>query len=300
MAVTSSGTGTESSGLRVTGVLKVKDVLINPTKEELENYGVTWKSPDYELNDPERGSGRIIDFYFKVDDGQFPERIPSIILSTRFYLYNSVRKSQNNNIQFINSLGRTAFASDENNLPSYFETKGARPALEGEESIIKFIRAWGDVRGQDDCTLDTIKDIAKGNIKELKELERAWTTRKLKVLVGLTNTGEDKFQHVVYNKDFWRVYANTVYIPSTKATKKFDVGIPELIASDYFEFKKADIVSTEPTIWDEKKLKAHKGKVVVPDPDPDHVPESYDYQKNDLPFEDPELGDTLGPDVAPY
>lgn len=301
MAVTTSGSGKESTPVRVTGVLKVKEVLINPTKEELEKYGIGWKSPEYELNDPDRGRGQIIDFYFKADESQFSEKVFPVALNVRFYLFNTVKKSQGGKIQYINAFGNTAYADDEQSLPAFFEKEGVRPALEGEEGIIKFIKAWGDWRKGDECSLDTIKDITKGKIRELKELEALWASHKLKVLVALTDTGGGKFQHVVYNKEFWRVYANSVYLPDSKTTEDFETGIPKLIKSQFGEFKKADVVTVEPTVWTEAKLKEGAPKLLVPDPDPDEDG-SYDYQEGDLPFDMPEDADqeVASPKLNPF
>ena len=267
MAVVTSGTGKESTGgfTRVTGLLKVKDVLINPSKKELEVYGVTWREPNYVTEDEQRGKGTIIEFYFKLDDSNFKavDNAPkNLILSTRMYLYPIVRKAQSGKLQFVNRFGAFSFADDEDSLPGWFDRDGVRPALEGEETLISFIKAWGDVRRGDDCTLDTIDSIARGNVSELKQLEKVWDTHKLKVLVGLKDNGDDKFVQVVYPKEFWRVFTTKMRVDGQDYDYK--EALPLILSKDYSDFKQADVLTYEPKVWTQGELKSPQPDAEAP------------------------------------
>lgn len=261
MAVVTSGTGKESTGgfSRVTGFLKVKNVIVNPNKAELEAYGVNWKEPNYEFEDSERGKASIVEFYFKVDESNFKkeDNAPKdVILSTRFYLYKKDKVSQSGLTQYINKFGNFTYASDENSVPDWFEKEGLRPAYDGEEGLMNFIKAWGDVRKSDECTLDSIDDIVQGNVRELKDLTKIWEDHKLKVLVGLKDSGEDKFNQVVYSKEFWRVYSNKLRLKGSDTLVDYKEAFPEYLKEDYRAFNQADILTYEPKVWDVKDLKS--------------------------------------------
>lgn len=263
MAVVSSGTGQESSGsfAKVTGFLKVKDVLINPTKEELEAYGVSWKEPNYEFESSDRGKAQVIEFYFKVDESNFKkeDNAPKdVVLSTRMYLYPTKVVSQSGKKQYVNKYGKFAYAESVDAIYPNFSRDGIREAYDGEEGIINFLSAWGDTRKGDELMLDTILDIAKGNITELKTLEKAWSTRKLKVLVGLKDLGDNKFVHVVYPKAYWRVFADSmlVKVDGENVFLKYQEALPMILDDEYGKFKAADVVTVEPKVWQQDQLES--------------------------------------------
>lgn len=271
MAVVTSGTGQEASGGfgKVTGFLKVKDILINPSKEELVDYGVTWREPNYSYDDPNRGKASIIEAFFKVDESNFnkADNAPkNIILSTSFYLFPKVKMAQSGKTQFVNKHGSFIYADDVNSFPSFYNSTGARPAYEGEEQLMEFLRTWGDVRKGDEFSLDTIEEICNGNVKEVKDLEKHWDTHKLKVLVGLQDRGEGKFNHVVYNKFFWRVYSTKirVKVDSEWVDLPYQEALPIILEEEYNDFKKADLLTFVPKVWTADEL---EGNSVKPDTD---------------------------------
>lgn len=263
MAIVTSGTGKDSAGGfgKVTGFLKVKDVIVNPNKEELEAYGVTWKEPVYEYEDIDRGKASIVEFYFKVDESNFEkeDNAPKdTILSTRMYLYPQFRTAQDGKLQYMNAFGDFTFAVDVESVPSWFNKEGIRPAYVGEEQLMSFIKAWGDVRKGDMCTLDTMDKITRGDVSEIKTLEKIWDTHKLKVLVGLQDRGEGKFVQVVYSRDYWRVFTTKLPIKENGTTslveywKAFD----SYLAQEYKGFDKVDKLTYIPKVWTPDELKS--------------------------------------------
>lgn len=271
MAVVTSGTGQESTGGfgKVTGFLKVKDVLINPTKEELVDYGVNWREPNYFYEDPNRGKAAVVEAFFKVDESNFNKdsNAPkNIIMSTGFYMFPVIKTSQSGKTQFINKYGSFVYADDVDSLPSFFNREGVRPAYEGEEQLMTFLRAWGDVRNKDEFCLDTIAEICKGNIDELKALQERYKTYKLKVLVGLQDRGEGKFNHVVYGKAFWRVYSTKirVKVDGEWTDLPYQDALPVLLDEEYNDFKKADLLTFIPKVWTADELESRS---VSPDPE---------------------------------
>lgn len=270
MAVTSSGSGSDNTSfVKISGIVKVKEVLVNPTLKELQDYGVNWLSqePDYLLND-DNGKGIIITFYYRLDtsglNSDLMKLLESVVLNHRNYVYNKVRyNNDGTKQQFINAFGQTTWAENEEAIPDTFNKEGMRPALVGEESLITSLKAWGDVRRSDQCSIDTFPAIFKGNFTELKSLEKAWKTHKFKVLTGLKDKGEGKFSQVVYTRAFWRAYATTVRVRKDNiyADVPFIEGIPLLLSQEYNDFK-ADYYTIPLKIWDMAELKS-----VTPDDD---------------------------------
>lgn len=259
MAVVSSGSGSDSASFKkISGVVKVKDVIVNPSLKELQDYGANWltSEPEY-LFDDDKGKGAIISFYFKLDTADMNQELAksmsNTVLSHRVYIYSNPRKSNDGTkTQFINAFGQTGWGETLETVTSqYFDKTKARPAYGGEESLIAFLKAWGDIRKDDECMIETFERIFKGDYSELKTLQKAWSTHKLKVLVGLKDKGENKFVQIVYPRSFWRVYATKVRV--NKVDKSFEEGLPEMLAEEYNGFK-ADKYSINFKVWDSEEL----------------------------------------------
>jgi len=260
MAVVSSGSAQDSKGFKLaTGPLKFKDVLICPTLQELNDYGVGFKEePTYLVDDQERGKGVILNIWAKVDSSNFNAEDANSLgeypIVERIYLFNNPKVGQSGSRQFTNKFGIFTYAADESSVPTWFSKEGLRPAIEGEEQLMKFIKAWGDVRREDECTLDTLDKICQGDFAELKEMEQAWKTHKFIWIVGLKDKGDNKFVPVVYNKEYWRVYSTGVYF--NKKNVSFKTGLKEYFEQPYSEFNRADIITYEPKIWNSSDLKS--------------------------------------------
>lgn len=276
MAVVSTGSGSEGVGgfKKPTGLLKIKDVIINPTLKELNDYGINWviAEPDYSTKDDDGIRGNAITIYAKIDPTNFKaedaKAMGQVIINHRFYVYDKVRQNnEKTKTQFINALGNTTWADSIDTLPEFFNKEGARPALIGEEAFVNFVKAWGDIRKDNQCILDTFTNgsIFDGNYTELKQLQVGFSNHKLKVLIGLKDAGDDKFYNVMYGKMFWRVFATKMKIKENGVwvDKEFSEAIPAMLSEQYMDFSRADDYTIAPVLWDNSQLKSPK-----PDADP--------------------------------
>ena len=173
------------------GLTNVRVIAVNPTMEELHaldikvkqepNYSVTFSNEDY---------NKVV-FWLANTEGNFKLEI---------LMQNKPRVSQTGKHQWINGIGQSTWSEDE---PSYdwWKTEGQRKAYTGEETLINFTKAWANVRQGDEVTFDTISEIAKGNVAEIKALLGSLTTNEVRVLIGVK---DDKYQQV-YTKYFGRV-----------------------------------------------------------------------------------------------
>jgi len=71
----------------------------------------------------------------------------------------------------------------------------------GEEALISFVKAWANIPSEGECSFETIDDIVKGDVKELKTLVSALKDNKLRVMLGVK---DDKYQQV-YTRCFGRL-----------------------------------------------------------------------------------------------
>lgn len=287
MAVVSSGSAQDSKSFKLaTGPLKMKDVLINPTLQELNDYGVAFKEePNYLVDDQERGKGVVITIWAKVDPSNFNAEDANALgeyqISQRIYLFNSKKVSQGGKPQFVNKYGDTTYAENIDLVPDWFKTDKMREAYQGEDQLLTFIKTWGDLRQnkktgvKDECFLETIPAICNGDFSELKELEGFFKTHKFIGLVGLKDKGDNKFVPVIYGKEYWRVYSIGIWDKDKNATIPFEVGLPVLLSDSSKSFNKADIITYVPKIWDSSELKSVQ-------PDSEDAPQQGQPQTEDL------------------
>ena len=173
------------------GLTNVRVIAVNPTMAELHaldikvkqepNYSVTFSNEDY---------NKIV-FWLANTEGNFKLEI---------LMQNKPRVSQTGKHQWINGIGQSTWSEDE---PSYdwWKAEGQRKAYTGEETLINFTKAWANVRQGDEVAFDTIGEIARGNVAEIKSLLGSLTTNEVRVLIGVK---DDKYQQV-YTKYFGRV-----------------------------------------------------------------------------------------------
>jgi hypothetical protein len=67
--------------------------------------------------------------------------------------------------------------------------------------LIDFVKAFANVANGDDCYFETAQNIAKGDVKEIKELVKQLPDNKVRVLLGVK---DEKYQQV-YTKHFGRL-----------------------------------------------------------------------------------------------
>lgn len=135
-------------------------------------------------------------------------------LKVTFFLENKIRENkERTKKQYINSVGTTSWADDENNLLSWFTAREYREAFVGEEELYEFMKVWiGNLDYKDKGTtlqLD-FKKLMNGNVRDLKaQIDGEWSTNVVAMATIITKDkdGETKEYQGVYNKMFLPVYA---------------------------------------------------------------------------------------------
>lgn len=116
--------------------------------------------------------------------------------------------------QYINSVGMTAWAADENDLWEWFtKERDYRVAYIGEEELYDFMRTWlSKLDYRQSATvlqLDWTK-LMRGNVKDLKDqIDGEWCSSvvALATIVVRERDGETKEYQGIYNKGFLSEYA---------------------------------------------------------------------------------------------
>ena len=194
MAIKSNSSEQEvmGSGVKLySGLTNMNVIAVNPTMAELHALDINVKTePNYflELNGTE---------YFKV---VFWMKNTDLTTRLEILMTSSPRISQTGKHQWINNVGQSTWSEE---APTYdwWKTEGQRHAFGGEETLINFVKAWANVAAGDDVSFDTIKNIVKGDVSELKALVKMLDNNQARVLVGVK---DGKYQ-TIYTKHFGRV-----------------------------------------------------------------------------------------------
>ena len=110
--------------------------------------------------------------------------------------------SKTGKYQWSNSVGQTAWgATNPADTYDWFKDKDVRKTYSGEDTLIDFIKAWANIPNGGECSLDTIDDIFKGDVKELVQLIATLKDNKVRCLLGVK---DGKYQQV-YTKCFGRL-----------------------------------------------------------------------------------------------
>jgi len=197
MAIQSNSSEVQVTGGGIplyTGIAPVRVVAVNPNLGELASVGVNLKNePTYDVSMGDK-TGKIV---FWIHNEQFG-------FSTRFDILvgNQHRaESSTGKFQITNKYGQVTWATDPDSAPDWFKKDGVRRMYPGEETLINFIKAWANIPNEGECSFDTIDDIVKGNVEELKSLVTALKDNKLRVLLGVKDA---KYQSV-YTRHFGRL-----------------------------------------------------------------------------------------------
>ena len=193
MAIKSNASTEEVvGGLKIySGLTNVKVIAVNPTMVELHALDINVKQePNYNVTIGEEEYNKIV-FWLNNTDGNFKLEI---LMQTK------PRVSQTGKYQWMNGIGQATWSEEE---PTYewWKTEGQRKAYAGEETLINFVKAWANVASGDEVMFDTMNEIVKGNVGELKTLMSVLTTNEVRVLIGVK---DDKYQQV-YTKYFGRI-----------------------------------------------------------------------------------------------
>ena len=233
MAITGNNSA-EKTGrekLIYTGLSKCKVVAINPNIKELDAIGVTLKTePQYVGED-----GRVrIDFWVQPQEGG--------ITKMSLWLENKLRESKAGKPQWINKYGKTGWAMTiEENL-EWFLQDGARQAYHGEEDLHKLLQAFLNVKYDtknkeyDECQLDTMEAIVKGNITELRDIFLgAYKDNSVRLLFGAKVTETGTYQNI-FNKFFEKTWSENPNYTAWDAAANGEYGFKADFQDDW-EFK---------------------------------------------------------------
>lgn len=155
-------------------------VAINPTKEKLEEMLniPDMKEPVYTgtYTDP----GDMKDYAKTTVSIWLQGKVSQALFNVRFSLINKNRTNKSgDNFQYINEVGSTTWAKDENALKDekykWFNNRKFWPAIMGEEKLFDFLQKWTNIDTRDlgnEITLERGK-LFKGNFGELEDLLRS-------------------------------------------------------------------------------------------------------------------------------
>jgi hypothetical protein len=196
MAVQSNNSEVEVSGgvTLYTGIAPVKVIAVNPTLDELKDLGINAKTdPNYSVSINNEEYNKIT-FWLECANPNFKVKFEILMQANH-------RESKTGKFMWINNVGQTTWSED---VPAYDWWKNAdktRKAFVGEDTLIDFTKAWANVANGGEVSFDTIDAIAKGDVKEIKQLVAALKDNSLRVLIGVK---DEKYQQV-YGKHFGRI-----------------------------------------------------------------------------------------------
>ena len=194
------------------GLFESKVIAINPTLEEYaEVLGMELKE-----------GSKATEYLGTSNDGNTSLRVDIWLqeiksgdkFKVNFFLENKLKTNKDGTkAQYINNVGTTSWASDENTLPEWFKGREYRQAYVGEEEMYGFLRTWlGNLDYRDADTVLELdwKTLMKGNGKDIKsQIDGEYCTNvvALATVKTVEKDGEVKEYQGVYNKGFLPAYA---------------------------------------------------------------------------------------------
>ena len=194
------------------GLFEARVIAINPSMEEYaEVLGMELKE-----------GSKATEYLGTSNDGNTSLRIDIWLqeiksgdkFKVNFFLENKLKTNKDGTkAQYINNVGTTSWASDENTLPEWFKGREYRQAYVGEEEMYGFLRTWlGNLDYRDADTVLELdwKTLMKGNVKDIKsQIDGEYCTNvvALATVKTVEKDGEVKEYQGVYNKGFLPAYA---------------------------------------------------------------------------------------------
>lgn len=196
-----------------TGIALVSVGAIAPTKEELsEKFGFEDpKDPPAAVTEKEGVPQVRLDFWLQGPD--------DFLHRESFFLTKRPRTSMDGSSQqWVNNFAQFCYApTGEQPNFDWFNSEGQRPAWEGEQELIEFIRAWVNHKGGkkgEELYFENWDAIFAGNFSEIKGILAQIDPKnpnKVGVLFGVRTVDKDgtvnQYQ-TIYKKFFGRPYQN--------------------------------------------------------------------------------------------
>jgi hypothetical protein len=194
------------------GLFEGNVIAVNPSMEEYKDVlGIELKeeskATEYLGTSRDGNTNLRVDFWLQ--ETKTKEKF-----KVTFFLEDKVKENKDGTkTQFINNVGTTSWAADENSLPDWFKGREYRKAYAGEEELYTFLRTWlGRLDYRDSSTVLELdwKILMKGNLKDLKaQVDGEYCTPvvALATVKSVEKDGEVKQYQGVYNKAFLPNYA---------------------------------------------------------------------------------------------
>jgi hypothetical protein len=207
-----SNGGNNQDYVKRVGLFEASVIAINPNMEEYaEVLGMELKE-----------GSKATEYLGTSNDGNTSLRVDIWLqeiksgdkFKVNFFLENKLKTNKDGTkAQYINNVGTTSWASDENTLPDWFKGRDYRQAYVGEEEMYGFLRTWlGNLDYRDADTVLEIdwKTLMKGNVKDIKsQIDGEYCTNvvALATIKTVEKDGEVKEYQSVYHKGFLPAYA---------------------------------------------------------------------------------------------
>jgi hypothetical protein len=200
----------QTESVKKVGLFEARVVAINPTNEEFkEMFGIDLpedsKLTTYLGTKPEGHAYLRIDVW--LEEVKDKEKF-----KLTFFLEDKIREDKDfTKKQYINTIGKCAWATDPNNLDSWFTNRDYRVAFVGEEDFYEFLRTWLEFdyrKPETDLSMDW-KRLMKGDVRELKNQIGADYTVNIGALAAVEikeKDGEYKEYQKVFHKAFLPAY----------------------------------------------------------------------------------------------
>lgn len=207
-----SANNENTSYTKKVGLFEANVVAINPTIEEYSTLLGMELNPDSKATEY-LGTTRDGNTYLRID--VWLQDIKSQDnFKVSFFLEDKERENRDGTKkQYINSVGMTAWAADENDLWDWFtKDRDYRVAYVGEEDLFEFLRTWlGKLDYRNSKTVLELewKKLMRGNVSDVKnEIDGEWcnTIVALATVVVRERDGESKEYQGIYNKGFLNGY----------------------------------------------------------------------------------------------
>jgi hypothetical protein len=179
---------------------------INPTLAELTALGYNFQNEPEYLSEAEGVTKVRVDIFLKAVIGDWKSKVT-------FFIENKlVVNKAGDKQEYINKFGQNSWGTSVEECSartsksghSFFEADGARQAYSGESTFYEFLKTWANVEvGKDECSLEDIKALFKGNFKELQSLVKALSGNSLWVM-AIVNEKDSKYYQGVHNRYFGR------------------------------------------------------------------------------------------------
>lgn len=189
-----------------TGVLPVKVLCVNPTKEQLLQYGINvTKEPVY----VQEGKATRLDFWLRGTHNDEP-----VTTKLAIFIEDTVRRNTDKTkCEWVNSFGQSCWSA-EGEPPAFvwFKKEGMRKSFVGEAQLLDFLRTWVNASDGDEVSIEDWDKLLTGNTTELLEVYRLFKENVLRVMLYVREN-EGKFYQDVYGYKFvrWNITKHTTW-----------------------------------------------------------------------------------------